>query len=359
SYDQPAHDLTFRGLTFSHTSWLAPNSTDGYADQQTGAFIFGSGYAEFEATRPKWHQMPAAVQVSAAKGISFLRDRFVAIGQAALGIGNDDNAHLGKLGLGADTINVTGCLFTQIAAGAIVIGGIQENAHHPSDPRMTNQNMMISNNLIHDVAIDYRDGAGLLFTYTKNVVVSHNELYNLPYSGIATGYGWGANDAGGSDDYANRGLYKYQTRYTTATIAQQNQVVANYLHDGMQQMNDGGCHYNLSANPMTVVTQNYCKGPWPASSFGDYEDEGSRYLTITKNVFSGWGSWATANANATNHTGDLMFTNNWVSGSQGIRGSNNTITGNVTISGALPADAMTVVNAAGLEPAYADLKTAP
>src|SRR5450631_19866 len=117
SYDQPAHDLASQGLTFSNTSWLGPNSSDGYANQQTGAFISGpkSQYPEFEATRPAWHQMPGAVQVSAAKNISFTRDRFVALGEVGLGIGNDDNAHLSKVGLGADTINVVGCVFTQIA----------------------------------------------------------------------------------------------------------------------------------------------------------------------------------------------------------------------------------------------------
>ena len=29
-------------------------------------------------------------------------------------------------------------------------------------------------------------------TYTQNVTVAHNEVYNLPYSGINSGYGWGA-----------------------------------------------------------------------------------------------------------------------------------------------------------------------
>jgi len=359
TYEQPAHDLAFRGITFSHTSWVGPNSTDGYACQQTGSYIHGSDYAEFEATRPKWYQMPAAVQVSAAKNIAFDRDRFVAIGQVGLGIGNDDNAHLKGLGLGVDTVSVTGSVFTQIAAGAIAVGGIQANAHHPSDPAMVNQNMTISNNLIHDVAIDYRDGAAILFTYTKNVVVSHNEIYDIPYSGIASGFGWGANDKGGSNDYETRGLYKYQPRYDTATVAQDNKIEANLLHDGMKQMNDGGCHYHLSASPGTVVTLNYCKGPWPASSFGDYEDEGSRYVTITKNIFSGWTSWGTANGSASNNTGDLTVTNNWVSGTAGFRGNNNVIMNNTTITGALPADAQAVADAAGLEPAYADLKQNP
>src|SRR5262249_31391155 len=72
TYDQPVHDLTFTGLTFSYTSWLRPNTSEGYADQQTGGYIAGpkSMYPVFEATRPVWWQMPAAVQVSAAKNIS-------------------------------------------------------------------------------------------------------------------------------------------------------------------------------------------------------------------------------------------------------------------------------------------------
>jgi len=381
SNDKQVHDLTFQGLTFSYTSWLGPNSSDGYANQQTGAFISGpkSQYPEFEATRPAWHQMPGAVQVSAAKNISFVRDRFVALGEVGLGIGNDDNAHLSKVGLGADTINVVGCLFTQIAGGAVVIGGVQAKAHHPggdvamsaltaSQTRLIDQNITLKDNLVHDVAIDYRDFAGLMFTYTQSVLLSHNEVYNLPYSGINSGYGWGANDAGGNNDYKTRpqgNLYKYQPVYTNPTIAKNNQLVANSIHQAMLQMNDGGCYYNLSASA-TTVTQNYCNGTGSGLSgtyFGMYADEGSAYIAITKNVFASFGALATANANASNNTGHITFTNNWVSSSSpnpGLNGPGNTVSGNISINGSqisgFPTDAQTVANAAGLEAAYADLK---
>lgn len=361
--DAPAHDLAFRGLTFSHTSWLAPSSSDGYPDQQTGAFIAGTGYPEFEATRPKWHQMPAAVQVSAAARISFERDRFVALGQGALGIGNDDNAHSTGVGLGVDTISVTGCVFSQLAAAAITVGGIQENAHHPADARMVVRDVAIANNLVHDAGVDYRGSAAILFTYTQKVVVSHNEVFNLPYSAIASGYGWGSNDAGGSDEYANRGLYRYQPRYTTATTAKDNRVEGNLIHHAMLQMNDGGCHYNLSANPGTVVTLNYCNGAGsgPSGAYnGYYADEGSRFLTITRNVFTAFGTWGFQNANASNRTGDLTVTGNWVSGSSNFSGRGDVVSGNTPVDAAsLPADARAVVDGAGLEAPYADLRTTP
>jgi hypothetical protein len=380
TYELPAHDLTFTGLTFAYTSWLGPNSSDGFADQQTGGFIVGprSLYPAFEAARPLWHQVPGAVQVSAARGIAFVRDRFVDLGSVGLGIGNDDNAHQSGVGLGANTISVAGCVFQQIAGGGIVIGGIQAKAHHPGGDvapsaltptqlAMVDQNMTINDNLVHDVGIDYRDFAGIMFTYTQKVVVSHNEIYSVPYSGIATGLGWGTNDAGGNSDYKSRAtgdLYLYQPVYKNSTIAMNNAVSANYLHQMQLQMNDGGCHYHLSANPGTVISQNYCEGKGSGLSgvvWGEYEDEGSAYLTITKNVYANFGYYVTANANASNNTGHLTFTNNWgSSASPGLNGPGNVVTGNIAINGDnFPADAQAIVSAAGLEAAYVDLKTNP
>src|SRR5206468_6164002 len=134
------------------------------------------------------------------------------------------------------------------AAGAIVAGGVQADAHHPGDSRMAVKNIMISNNLVHDIGLDYRGITSFLPTYVTGATITHNEVYNMPYSGISFGYGWGANDAGGSNDYANRGLYNFQPRYTTPTTASNNQITGNYVHDVMQQMNDGGCINGLSAH---------------------------------------------------------------------------------------------------------------
>jgi hypothetical protein len=380
TYADPVHDLTFTGLTFSYTSWLQPNTSEGYADEQTGGYIFGpkSMYPVFEATRPVWYQMPAAVQVSAAKNISFVRDRFVDLGEVGLGIGNDDNAHLSKVGLGVDTLSVTGCVFSHMAGGGIVIGGIQAQAHHPggdvplsaltpAQMAMINQNITVNDNLVHDMGIDYRDSAAIMFTYTQKVTVAHNEVYNAPYSGINSGYGWGVNDAGGNSDYKTRAtgdLYKYQPLYANPTIAQNNQIVANYIHQIQLQMNDGGCHYHLSANPGTTVTQNYCEGKGSGLSgvvWGEYEDEGSAYVTITQNVYANFGYYVTANWNANNNTGHLTFTDNWGSSANpGVNGPGNVVMGNIAINGDnFPAGAQAVVNAAGLEPAYLDLKNNP
>jgi hypothetical protein len=391
-YAHPAHDLMFVGLTFSYTSWLGPNSSSGFADQQTGAYVVGprSDYPgggqspAFEATRPRWSQMPAAVQVSNAYNVSFVRDRFVGLGEVALGIGNEAGANASGVGLGSNGISVTGCVFSQVAGGGVVVGGIHAWAHHPcgdkvcapTDPgsRLINQNMILNDNIIHDVGIDYRDSAGLLITFTANVTVAHNNFYNLPYSAINTGWGWGFDDAGGNNQYKSRGtgdLYLYQPLYQNPTVAMNNTVLANYVHAAMLQMNDGGCHYNLGFQPGTLVTQNYCEGSGSGLSgafWGEYDDEGSAYITETKNVYADFGYYVTANANGSpaNNTGHITFTDNWgSSASPGLGGANNVVTGNIAISGGgtattkgmnFPSGAQTIVNASGLEPAYAGLQ---
>ncbi|MFF7472311.1 DUF1349 domain-containing protein [Streptomyces sp. NPDC008092] len=373
SYGSPATHITFSGLQFSGTSWLRP-SADGYASQQTGAYLSGtwdrpsdaltscqSGCPLFEATRPHWDQMPAAVQVSAADHITFTGNRFTQLGQVGLGIGNDANAHATGVGLGADTVTATGNVFTQDAGGGIVVGGIQADAHHPGDSRMTNQNITVSNNLIHDVALDYRDMSSILLTYVNGATVSHNEVYNLPYSGMTIGYGWGTNDPGGSQDYVNRGLYNYQPVYTTATTAANNHVTDNYIHDIMQQMNDGGCMYTLSASPGSTFERNYCHTN--NNYMGFYHDEGSRNFTDTDNVFRDTGRWANQNASSTNNTGALTLTDNWTSNNStnvtnGSRG--NVVSGTVVVTdGNWPSGARTVMDNAGIQPLYRPLTTDP
>jgi hypothetical protein len=364
TYDAPAHHVSFSGITFTGTSWL-PGSGQGYADQQTGSYIYGnwpwpafgtctSGCTQFESTRPQWRQMPAAVQVSAANNITFSNDTFVNLGQTALGIGNDANAHASGVGLGTSTVTVTRSEFASGAAGGVVAGGVQADAHHPADSRMINRDLTLSNNRVHDMGLDYRGISSFLPTYVTNATITHNEIYNMPYSGLTVGYGWGANDAGGSNDYANRGLYNYQPRYSTATTASNYQITGNYIHDIMQSMNDGGCIYTLSANPNGVIRDNYCLRLH--GYFGLYFDEGSRYFTATSNVFStnvGW-NWATANYCCNNNTGTITLTNNWYDGgSTNLTdpGHSNTVSGNVQVSnGAWPSGAQAVMASAGIQP---------
>ncbi|AWS43447.1 ricin-type beta-trefoil lectin domain protein [Streptosporangium sp. 'caverna'] len=360
TYDAPAHHIAFTGVTFTGTTWMGPSGNQGYADQQTGAYMAGNaswpnftscheGCQQFEATRPNWYQMPAAVQVSAANNITFSDSQFVNLGQTAVGIGNDANGHASGVGLGASNITVTRSEIARSSAGGIVVGGVRADAHHPSDQRMVNRNITISDNRVHDLGVEYRGVVSVVTTYVATALVSHNEVYNMPYTGMSIGYGWGANEPGGNTQYTNRGLYNYQPRYTTATTASNNQLIGNYVHDVMQQMTDGGCIYTLSWNPGAVISDNYClrTNGW----FGIYFDEGSKYYTVKNNVLSSVGTWATANYWGGENMGNFTVTGNWASNNStnvtnGDRG--NVVNNNVTVTnGSWPSGAQAVMASAG------------
>ncbi|WP_333771716.1 ricin-type beta-trefoil lectin domain protein [Streptomyces sp. IBSBF 2435] len=364
SYSSPAHDITVQGIAFEHTTWLQPSSSLGYADQQSGAFLgrsftqpsdfltsCQSGCPLFEAARNSWSQVPAAVQVSAARGITFTGDTFAHLGQVGLGIGNDADAHASGVGLGAWSVTVTGSTFSDDSGSGIVVGGVQPDAHHPSNTAMTNQDITIQGNRITGVAKDYKDMAGILSTYATHAVITHNEVSNLAYDGIDVGWGWGANDPGGSQDYRNRGLYNYQPVYTTPTTLKNTVVSYNLVHGTKKVFHDGGSIYNLSANPGASIDHNYIYDN--QHTVGLYLDEGSRYINLKNNVIQDSGVWAFTNAGGSNNTNDSTFDTNWYNSgaTQVATGSphNNVLTGNVQVSGTnWPSAAQQVIAQAGV-----------
>ncbi|MDT0347426.1 right-handed parallel beta-helix repeat-containing protein [Streptomyces litchfieldiae] len=364
TYDEPAHGLTFEGLTFTGTTWLHPSSPNGYANQQTGTFITGvqpdrpadaftscsAGCKGFEGARNNWAQAPAAVQVSAANGVTFEGNTFVNLGSVGLGIGNDANAHATGVGLGARNVSVIGNTFTASAGGGIVVGGVRPDAHHPSDERMTNSDILISGNRVFSTALEYLDQDGIFASYVTRLTIEHNDVSDMPYTGIGIGYGWGANDPGGSPEYVRRGLYDFQPVYDTPTTLTDVHVVGNHVSDVVHTMFDAGCIYTLSAMPDSTIEENFCEN---SGQLGLYFDEGSRYLTATRNVFLNTaGQWAHANNQNGNLTGDQTLTENYTTNPAitglvtGERG--NTVEGTVVFTpGNIPAEAGEIIDNAG------------
>jgi hypothetical protein len=373
AYTRPVHDLSFAGIQFSYSTWLSPGTAIGYADQQNGAFIpraypqpadyltsCQSGCSQFEGARNGWNQVPAAVQVAAATRINFAGNTFAHLGQVGLGIGLDADANAAGIGLGVSEATVHHNLFTDLGGAGVVVGGVQPDAHHPSDPAMVLRDVTIDNNLVTDVAKDYKEMSGILSTYAGHTVIANNEVSNLAYDGIDVGWGWGANDAGGSPDYQNRGLYAYQPIYQTPTTLRDTQVVDNRIHGVKKVFHDGGSLYNLSANPGAVFSGNYIYDT--QHTVGLYLDEGSRYVTARNNVVQDCGVWVFTNSYGTiNNTSDNVLQHNWynsgVTQTPNAAQHNNQLIDNVQVTGAAwPADAQQVIANAGIEPA---LRTFP
>lgn len=375
SLDVPVKDLAFRGIQFSHTTWLGPASDEGYASQQSGSYLAGRssaypanpltechfGCPQFESRRNEWSQMPASVQIAAVERITFENDVFAHLGQYALGIGNDEDTNTTGAGLGASDVTVTRCVFTDLAGGAILAGGVRHDAHHPRDPRQVNRSLIVSNNRIRSVSKDYRDNSAILSTYVLGAVILHNDISDVPYDAIDIGYGWGMHDPGGNPNYRVR-MHGYDWKenlvYDSPTTHRDVVVAGNRIHDAKKLFHDGGAIYNLSASPGTLITENYIFDNHGMIAL--YLDEGSRYITVRRNVVDCKDcEWLNINtvhsAYPLRISPDNTATDNWHDGTK-VGGmwtnyqNDLILNDHLVTDGAWPEDAKAVMKNSGIEP---------
>jgi hypothetical protein len=368
--DAPVERLRFEGLRFSHASWLGPSRPTGYANQQSGAFLYettplrpadawqscGWGCVEFESMRQKWHQMPAAVQVSAARDVTFADNTFSQLGQVALGIGNDANANLSGVGLATQGVRVTRNRFAVLSGSAVMAGGVRIEAHHPDDPKLVNRDLAIEDNTIVTVSQDYKDNAAILTTYITGTRIAHNDVSDAPYDGIAVGWGWGYNDAGGNPNYdENAHGYVHNTKFTTPTTLRDTVVEGNRIHGVKTWFMDGGAIYNLSANPGSVIRGNHIFDI--GNRIAIYLDEGSKHFKITGNVVETGGKWLNINTAGAMYkrriSTDNVAAGNWhtvnTTGGRWLEEIGNTAKDNPLVADRnWPAEAQAVIDGAGV-----------
>ena len=267
--DAPVHNIQFQGITFCHASWLRP-SLIGLVDVQANfAMSPQNVIARDGGTVANLHneeiKSPANIILHAAKSIRFERCTFTQFGGGGVDLeyGSQDNI-------------ISGCKFYDLSGSAIQVGDVID--HHPRDLREVMKNNRIMNNYIHDVAIQYVAGVGIFAGYTDGTVIAHNEICNLPYSGISVGWGWGEEDAGGGNaDYWEPFFYK------EPTPSRNLRCEFNHIHNVMLQRNDGGGVYCLGNMPGSVIRGNVIHDDVGRPG-GIYLDEGSGFIEVTGNV---------------------------------------------------------------------------
>ncbi|MEI6499973.1 MAG: LamG-like jellyroll fold domain-containing protein, partial [Armatimonadota bacterium] len=272
SLDRPVHNLRFEGLTFAHATWLRPSEL-GHPDLQAN-FIQQPENCymrpEFEkgvtSVNGEVEKSPANVVVDAGQAICFERCTFTALGGAGLDLqnGSQDNV-------------VSGCRFEDISGSGLQVGGVSREDHHPSDPRRTVKGNRLTNNTITRIGVEYQDSVGIFCGYTDGTTIAHNEISNLPYTGITVGWGWGMPDAGG-------GGYTSPKVYDTPTTCRNNRIEYNHIHHVMLKRNDGGGIYTLSRQPGTILRGNHLHDNGPGGPGGLYLDEGSADIEVTGNL---------------------------------------------------------------------------
>ncbi|RYD80071.1 MAG: L-rhamnose mutarotase [Sphingobacteriales bacterium] len=91
---------------------------------------------------------------------------------------------------------IKGNLFKDIGGSAILVGTFSDEAtevhlpYNPKDKREISTNDRIENNLITDVTNEDWGAVGIGAGYVRGIKILHNEISDVSYSGISMGWGW-------------------------------------------------------------------------------------------------------------------------------------------------------------------------
>lgn len=268
--DRPVSYVSFRGIRFEYSTWLRP-SQQGHVPLQAGMYLLDAYRLKPKGTPEKngldnqaWVGRPAAaVEISFANYVSFNACIFTHLASTGIDClrGTHDDA-------------ITGNLFTDIGGTAILSGTFSDEAleahlpYSPQDVRDVCTNETINNNLIYNVTNEDWGCVGIGAGYVKGIMIEHNEIFEVSYTGISVGWGW----------------------TKAANCMSDNLIRANNIHHYAKHMYDVAGIYTLSAQPNTLVDSNYVSDIYKVSYAHDpqhwfylYADEGSSYITFKNN----------------------------------------------------------------------------
>lgn len=277
--ERPIHHLRFEGITFTYATWLAPNGPNGYVADQSGLLVVGDGHRpNVIGHDPDVVPTPGNVRFRYAQNVTFAGNAFSHLGGVAL-----------EFGTGSQSNEIVGNTFDDISSGAIVLGGVAKVDHHPPTPTDLTRDNHVANNLIHATGRDYFDTAGIFLGFTTRSLVEHNDIVDVPWAGIAIGWGWGLVDPGSFPGLP--GAYSGEWgNYTTPTASQGNIIVHNRIENFLMELWDGGAIYTQGQQGTSIldgelIAWNVASGKRKdAGGNTFYTDGGSRYVTLLENV---------------------------------------------------------------------------
>lgn len=274
--DRPVSNIRFEKITFSYTTWMRP-SEKGHVPLQAGMYLTDGyriepkmqrNYLNHPLDNQGWLGRPAAaVRVVAANQVDFERCRF---------------EHLGSTGLDYEEATqggvVRGCLFRDIAGNGLIVGSFSPAAHEthlpydPADRREVCTHLQIKNCYFTEVGNEDWGCLAIAAGYVSDINIEHNEICEVPYSGISLGWGW----------------------TQTVNCMRNNRVHANLIHHYAKHMYDVAGVYTLGSQPKSYVTENCVHSIYKPSYVHDpnhwfylYTDEGSSFITVRDNWTEG------------------------------------------------------------------------
>ncbi|SEG83594.1 hypothetical protein SAMN05216223_114113 [Actinacidiphila yanglinensis] len=215
----PVHDVTFSGLTFTHTTWNAPTA-EGYVDNQAGVI--------WDPTTRAPAHIPAAVQVHRGARITFSGDTVQQTGTSGIALADQ-----------TQDSTVSGATVTDTSGTGVSVGEVDD--YYQTDPALMTSGNTVSGSVVRFPGQEYQDAVGIWVGHARGTLLSHNDVGYTPYSGISLGWGWGW--ASSCSLQAKQGLPDPCLHGTT--YGGGNRIIGNHVHSVMGVLFDGGPIYTL------------------------------------------------------------------------------------------------------------------
>jgi hypothetical protein len=231
------------GLVFAHAA--TPHLPGGYAGIQAGFHESRSPDGE-----PRGRgRMSAAVVFEAAVGCRLENCRIVHVGGTAVSLQN-----------GCTDCEIVGNEIADVGGNGVMVGDTSTSRE------LLARDNLVANNHIHRCGVIYHGCVGVWVGITEATVVAHNEIHDLPYTGVSVGWIWNS----------------------SPTPCRGNLVEFNHIHHVMQILSDGGGIYTLGRQPDTALRGNVIHdvplNNGRAESNGMFIDEGSCEILIEGNT---------------------------------------------------------------------------
>ncbi len=249
SSGNPVHDIDFRGIGFELSNWIRPSLSSLAASQFAQPY---AGRRTFETS----DYPQGIVKARHADRIAFRGCRIRNAGATGIQFWQ----HV------CDS-DIEGCEIFDIAANAIEIDA--ESRRNPP-PGEQSTGVAVWNNRIYRAGQSYTSGGGILAGFVRRLTVDHNEIHDMPYSGIQIGQ-----QPGG---YVDCGCGDNKVRY-------------NDIYRCMLLHDDGGAVYTLGGqqrgteileNHMHDLKRSKWTGGFPVA--GIYLDNFTQFVLCARNV---------------------------------------------------------------------------